>query len=128
MYEFCDETLQAELKKNREIKVALDDKKLGLKSLSKKTEDPNAMDEEKSSDDMKVFTGRYELVALITHQGRTADSGHYIGWTRRENDPKKWIKFDDATVTEVSEDDVKNLTGGGDWHMGYLCFYRQVFD
>ena len=31
-------------------------------------------------------TGKFELVAMVTHQGRTADSGHYIGWTRSEKD------------------------------------------
>ena len=26
-------------------------------------------------------TGNYELVGVITHKGRSADSGHYLGWT-----------------------------------------------
>lgn len=26
-------------------------------------------------------TGDYELVGVITHKGRSADSGHYVGWT-----------------------------------------------
>lgn len=56
------------------------------------------------------------------------DSGHYIGWARSEKDHTKWTKFDDATVTQVTEEDVKSLTGGGDWHMGYLCFYKHVMD
>lgn len=126
MFEYCDANLQAELKKNRELKLKQDEIKLGLKSLSKA--ESSSMDVDISSSNTKIFTGRYELVALITHQGRTADSGHYIGWARREKDSSKWAKFDDATVTEVSEDDVKNLTGGGDWHMGYLCFYRQILE
>ena len=25
-------------------------------------------------------TGNYELVGVITHKGRTADSGHYVAW------------------------------------------------
>jgi ubiquitin carboxyl-terminal hydrolase 14 len=25
-------------------------------------------------------TGNYELKAIVTHQGRSADSGHYVGW------------------------------------------------
>ena len=24
--------------------------------------------------------GNYELVAILTHQGRSADSGHYMAW------------------------------------------------
>lgn len=27
-------------------------------------------------------TGMYELVGILTHMGRTADSGHYISWIR----------------------------------------------
>lgn len=25
-------------------------------------------------------TGNYELIAVVTHKGRSADGGHYIGW------------------------------------------------
>ena len=35
-----------------------------------------------------------------------------------------WLKFDDNVVSQVSEDDVKGLFGGGDWHMSYLLLYR----
>ena len=28
-------------------------------------------------------TGNYELVAVLTHQGRTSDSGHYVGWVHK---------------------------------------------
>ena len=27
------------------------------------------------------FTGQYELHSMVTHKGRSADSGHYIGTT-----------------------------------------------
>lgn len=29
-------------------------------------------------------TGTYQLLSVVTHQGRYADSGHYIGWARAE--------------------------------------------
>lgn len=29
-----------------------------------------------------VETGEYQLVDVITHKGRSADSGHYLGWTQ----------------------------------------------
>ena len=41
-------------------------------------------------------TGFYELVAVLTHQGRSADGGHYIAWVKESND--KWLKFDDDKV------------------------------
>lgn len=28
-------------------------------------------------------TGNYELVAVLTHKGRSADSGHYVAWVHK---------------------------------------------
>lgn len=35
-------------------------------------------------------SGWYELVAVLTHVGRTAESGHYIGWVK--DDKGHWCK------------------------------------
>jgi len=69
-------------------------------------------------------TGRYELFAVITHQGRTAEGGHYVAWVKK--DKKKWLVFDDETVAEVDAERIKELYGGGDWHMAYMCLYRKM--
>lgn len=61
---------------------------------------------------------------MVTHQGRTADSGHYVGWVKQ--DTGEWLKFDDDKVTPVEEEKVAELSGGGDWHMAYLLLYRCV--
>ena len=71
-------------------------------------------------------SGYYELFGVVTHQGRSADGGHYIGWTRQKGD--KWQRFDDDKVTEVTTDDIMKLSGGGDWHMAYIVLYRLVRD
>jgi len=69
-------------------------------------------------------SGYYELMGLVTHKGLSANSGHYIGYVK---DVKRgWLKFDDDIVTEVPEDDIKKLYGGGQWQMGYECFYRKL--
>uniref|UniRef100_A0A7S2DHH2 Ubiquitin carboxyl-terminal hydrolase n=1 Tax=Octactis speculum TaxID=3111310 RepID=A0A7S2DHH2_9STRA len=68
------------------------------------------------------FQGNYELFALVTHKGRLADGGHYIGWVRQEGDD--WLVFDDADVSPCKTEDVLPLKGGGDYHMAYLTFYR----
>ena len=34
--------------------------------------------------------------------------------------------FDDETVAEIDAERVKELYGGGDWHMAYMCFYRKM--
>lgn len=31
------------------------------------------------------LTGIYDLVAVLTHKGRSADSGHYVAWVKQEN-------------------------------------------
>eukprot|EP00188_Purpureofilum_apyrenoidigerum_P001594 Plantae.Rhodophyta-Purpureofilum_apyrenoidigerum.ctg18917.p1 GENE.Plantae.Rhodophyta-Purpureofilum_apyrenoidigerum.ctg18917~~Plantae.Rhodophyta-Purpureofilum_apyrenoidigerum.ctg18917.p1 ORF type:complete len:502 (+),score=119.97 Plantae.Rhodophyta-Purpureofilum_apyrenoidigerum.ctg18917:158-1663(+) len=67
--------------------------------------------------------GVYELIAVLTHQGRIAESGHYISYCKDSKDGT-WYKFDDDRVTPQQEDDIRKLTGGGDWHIAYMCLYR----
>jgi len=71
-------------------------------------------------------TGHYEMFGVVTHKGRNADSGHYVGWTRQQGD--NWLKFDDDVVSTCTTEEVKKLCGGGDWHMTYLCLYRRIDD
>jgi len=83
------------------------------------------------------FQGKYELFAIVTHKGRDADGGHYMGWVKAETDTKgsgkiadtdedndDWFVFDDDEVSPCKTEDVLKLKGGGDWHMSYLNFYR----
>jgi len=68
-------------------------------------------------------SGQYDLVAVLTHMGRNADSGHYIGWVRQET-TDNWWKFDDDKVTAITSEDIPKLEGGGDWHTAYICLYK----
>jgi ubiquitin carboxyl-terminal hydrolase 14 len=34
---------------------------------------------------METITGIYYLVAMITHAGVSANSGHYVGWVKQDN-------------------------------------------
>jgi len=70
------------------------------------------------------FTGQYELHAVVTHKGRSADSGHYIGWVRQSPGSTFWWCYNDDVVTEVRTEDILKLGGGGDRDMAYLNFYR----
>lgn len=70
------------------------------------------------------FTGQYELHAVVTHKGRSADSGHYIGWVRQSPGSAFWWCYNDDVVTEVRTEDILKLGGGGDRDMAYLNFYR----
>jgi len=83
------------------------------------------------------FQGIYELFAVVTHKGRDADGGHYMGWVKSDTQGTKsskiadtdeenqdWFVFDDDEVSPCKTEDVLKLKGGGDWHMSYLNFYR----
>jgi ubiquitin carboxyl-terminal hydrolase 14 len=59
-------------------------------------------------------SGLYELFAVVTHQGASADSGHYCAYVKKENgDGKTWYFFNDDNVTEVDQSKIETLYGGG---------------
>ncbi|KAA6375215.1 MAG: hypothetical protein EZS28_029259, partial [Streblomastix strix] len=35
-------------------------------------------------------------------------------------------RFDDSEVTPRTDEDIKKLSGGGEWHMAYFTFFREV--
>lgn len=67
------------------------------------------------------FQGIYELFGVVTHKGRNADGGHYMGWVKAEttNEEKEgeenddWFVFDDDEVSPCKTEDVLKLKGGG---------------
>jgi Ubiquitin carboxyl-terminal hydrolase len=46
--------------------------------------------------------GRYDLTAVLTHKGRSADSGHYVAWVKQPDG--KWIQFDDDKARQLASD------------------------
>lgn len=69
-------------------------------------------------------TGEYQLISVVTHKGRSADGGHYVGWANLKGDD--WAEYDDDVVHPRTIEDILNLKGGGDWHMAYYCVYRKL--
>jgi ubiquitin carboxyl-terminal hydrolase 14 len=74
-------------------------------------------------------TGLYELRGIITHQGISADSGHYTAFVKKRGrkDPTtgkvgeedgKWWWFNDDKVTEFEADRIETLSGGGECGSG----------
>ena len=114
LYDMCTEETKELLNLGRKIesKLMKDDKDFKIENVKK--------EEGKEY----IPTGRYQLISVLTHQGRSSESGHYIGWVHKIDD--KWLKFDDSEVTMVSTNEVLELKGGGDWHMAYICFFRQL--
>lgn len=68
-------------------------------------------------------SGYYTLHAVLTHQGRTSSSGHYVGWVRQSSTEDKWFKFDDDSVSPVTSEEILRLSGGGDWPSAYVLLY-----
>lgn len=44
------------------------------------------------------------IKAVITHKGRSSNSGHYVAWVRLDED--KWAMCDDEHVSPVTSDQV----------------------
>merc|ERR1719242_1589073 len=156
VYDFCSEDLKRAIEKYRKMKLEKEDrerekrqsvqaeneKKEDDKGKGKEAEDGNenvdseevkgdgdsaeddGMDVDESSD-LDLVSGYYELCGIVTHKGRSANSGHYIGYSK-DTARGKWLKFDDEDVTEIKPDDIKQLYGGGDFQMAFLCIFRRI--
>ena len=65
-----------------------------------------------------VGSSKYELIGLITHQGKNAGHGHYVCHTRRSVDGEEsWFLFNDRKVTKPGNLPLKHA---------YVYLYRQV--
>ncbi|PSS03300.1 ubiquitin carboxyl-terminal hydrolase-like protein [Coniella lustricola] len=82
-------------------------------------------------------SGIYELRGVVTHQGSSADSGHYTAYVKKPGpkDPKtgktgeedgNWWWFNDDKVSEVPGDKIETLAGGGETHSALILLYRAV--
>ncbi|KAL6015133.1 deubiquitinating enzyme [Candidozyma auris] len=79
--------------------------------LSKTTENPSSV---------------YELSSIVTHQGSSADSGHYQAFVKDEKDldGNTWWKFNDNKVSTVSREKIEMLAGGGESDSALILFYK----
>ena len=56
-------------------------------------------------------SGYYELQAVLTHKGRSSNSGHYVAWVKYKGET--WIECNDDDVNPIHVEDVMKLSGGG---------------
>ncbi|KAH7158231.1 hypothetical protein B0J13DRAFT_543874 [Dactylonectria estremocensis] len=88
-------------------------------------------------DDGANQSGLYELRGVVTHQGASADSGHYTSYVKKSApiDPKtgkkgeedgKWWWFNDDRVTEVEAEKIQTLAGGGESHSALILLYKAI--
>lgn len=105
--------------------------------LEAKKELHNLINPDLAKDDGANKSGLYELRGLITHQGASADSGHYTSYVKKQGplDPKtgkrgeedgKWWWFNDDKVSEVDADKIETLSGGGESHSALILLYRAI--
>jgi len=151
VYDFCNQKLKDSIEKYRRYKLEQEDKAREKRQAVKKAEEDKKEkqstndntnekmevdavskeeEEEKKEkvepiDVSQLETGYYELCGVVTHKGRSANSGHYIGYSK-DSARGIWLKFDDEDVTEIKADDVKQLYGGGDHQMAFLCMFRRI--
>lgn len=144
--QFCTTELQDKLTNTKMKMRELDNAETALKRRQRLDKEAGRMETDEVSDEQKAVhaaqvalegsldpeliqdvgcnpSGQYELAAVLTHMGRTADSGHYIGWAKK-GDTDEWYKYDDDKVSPVEKDDIMKLDGGGDFHVAYLALYR----
>mmetsp|Transcript_27129 Transcript_27129/g.30954 ORF Transcript_27129/g.30954 Transcript_27129/m.30954 type:complete len:543 (-) Transcript_27129:245-1873(-) len=165
VYDFCSDSVRKNLKQSRDeaaaeeeerIKKKLDGEVNEIDKDVKMTDVNDGEGKSGESDELKAalalslvtpavgpglpsnFQGHYELFAVVTHKGRDADGGHYMGWvkasstsnikTRKIADTdvlnEDWFVFNDDEVSPCKTEDILKLQGGGDYDMSYLNFYR----
>eukprot|EP00808_Paulinella_micropora_P004817 g80156.t1 len=141
--DFCTDELKNSMAYARAVLKVEKDKEMGLakeekepaekkakKKKVKKAEKETVLEKPqelaiKAADPIST-SGNYELFGVVTHKGRAADGGHYIGWVKDQGGT--WWRYDDDKVQSVTADKIKELCGGGDFDMAYLVLYRRVDD
>ena len=125
LYDFCSDELKAKLAPARKaLQDAEEERIKTLKPEDKKKARPEptrAPEDVARPEAWHNETGRYELCGVVSHRGRSADGGHYVGYVKQARD--KWLLFDDETVSYVKKLSGK---GGADAHIAYVLLYRSV--
>ncbi|KAI1181071.1 ubiquitin carboxyl-terminal hydrolase-like protein [Nemania sp. FL0916] len=105
--------------------------------LAMKKELNALIDPDLAKDDGANQSGLYELRGVVTHQGASADSGHYTAYVKktapvdaktgkRKEEDGKWWWFNDDKVSEVTADKIDGLAGGGESHSALILLYRAI--
>ncbi|KAK2963190.1 putative Ubiquitin carboxyl-terminal hydrolase 14 [Blattamonas nauphoetae] len=138
-FEFCTDSVQKELIPVRDQKKEERDQMANAAKLElekKLDETPSEMLKDKEEDlekskptewfveraPKRPSTGYYELFAIVAHQGRSADGGHYIAYIKKRKN--LWYEMNDANTYPRTDEDIKKLSGQADRPCAYLTFYR----
>lgn len=66
----------------------------------------------------------YNLNAVITHQGTSADSGHYQAFVKDKYNDNRWWRFNDDKVSIVDKEKIESLAGGGESDSALILIYK----
>ena len=109
----CTEELQQELRRRRGAHVG----------TTKQTAEGESVG--------SIAKGMYELIAVVSHKGRSTDYGHYVCFVRDEAAlaaPDRWLVHDDAAAVQAVNYDarVRPLCGlpGVLGHIGFVYIFR----
>ncbi|CAL8574913.1 deubiquitinating enzyme [Xanthoria parietina] len=105
--------------------------------LAAKQELFSLINPELAKDEGANKSGLYELRGLVTHQGASADSGHYTSYVKkqgpldaktgkRKEEDGNWWWFNDDKVSEVDAEKIETLSGGGESHSALILLYRAI--
>ncbi|KAK8073920.1 hypothetical protein PG994_004819 [Apiospora phragmitis] len=105
--------------------------------LAAKKELHSLIHQDLANDNGANQSGLYELRGVVTHQGASADSGHYTAYVKKEppidprtglkrNEEDKWWWFNDDKVSEVTADKIEGLAGGGESHSALILLYKAI--
>lgn len=127
VFDLCTSDLQKQLLPMRESFRVQDEEESKVRKAQKKAEEAKtAVDTSLSKDTSQIKyapfsfeddfgsnnSGYYELIGVLTHKGRSSNSGHYVGWSKNSK-TNQWYMFDDDAVTKMTEEDILKLSGGG---------------
>lgn len=70
----------------------------------------------------------YQLQAIISHKGASADSGHYQAFVKdpTDIDGDKWWKYNDDKVSVIEKEKIEQLAGGGESDNALILLYKGI--
>lgn len=124
-FDLCSPELQAKLLpmrgKFKDYEDAIVESASKIKAKGGKEAALKRAHEEDEAKEMEAFwfeedlgsnnSGYYELQAVLTHKGRSSNSGHYVAWIKHKGDV--WIECNDDDIKPIHAEDVLKLSGGG---------------
>lgn len=137
-FDLCSQELQDKLlpmrNKFKDYEDAIVESASKIKAKGGKEAALKRAHEEDEAKEMEAFwfendlgsnnSGYYELQAVLTHKGRSSNSGHYVAWIKHKGDV--WIECNDDDIKPIHAEDVLKLSGGG--KNCFLYFSKQFFD